>query len=137
MYFCQLGFYEKALNDADIILQLNPKYEHAYSNKANALLGQLLIEEAKTALKKGIKELPESQLLKKELIKIDKNLKMFALYEKEHNIKIPNWYGGPALACDDARGVEWILDKHPPTYAHECLKARKKLLKLSSSKIMW
>lgn len=56
--------------------------------------------------------------------KLDNNLEIFEKYEESFQIKLPDWYKGPALAESDSRGVNFVLNRNPPTYAFECMKAR-------------
>ena len=64
-------------------------------------------------------------------------MEIFEEYEKKYKFKLPNWYKGPCLAESDSRGAAFVLTRNPPTYAHECMKAREKLLKIISAKTMW
>lgn len=98
------------------------------------MLGQLRIKDAKNFLSKSIEQNPDSEMLLAEFMKIDKNLKILEAYEQKNSLHIPDWYKGPALSFGQ---VELTLSKHPPPYAHEVLKARRKLLRLASSKLLW
>lgn len=82
LYYAKLGHYEKALQDAEFSIQMNPNDEFGYRRKSEALLGQLKIDEAKVILNKSIELIPHSKMLKDEFQKIDRNLNILEEYEQ-------------------------------------------------------
>ena len=52
--YCDLGYYELALEDAEKAVYLNSESAYSYRNKANALIGLGKINNAKDVLRKGM-----------------------------------------------------------------------------------
>lgn len=73
--YCKNSQYEKALEDAEKIIQINPNWSRGYSRKGAALHGLERLDEAIESYKKGLELDPNNDVLKQSLASVENALR--------------------------------------------------------------